>query len=69
MAEKTIKITESCARTIMRVLDDFCDLDHRANCSNEYFRKHFVMLVTNPIVEDARSELEHAYDAIMTKKE
>lgn len=57
-----LKISESTARAVVRVLEDILDLDSRAGCSDKYFRQHFVTVARVPPVQDALEELRAQLD-------
>lgn len=57
-----IRISESCARAMMRVLEEIDDLDCRAKCSDKYFRQHFKTVVSVPPVTEAYAEIRQAID-------
>lgn len=55
-----VQIEDSTARVIIRVLEDITDTDARMSCSDAGFRRHFVMLATNPVTIDALIALKQA---------
>lgn len=66
MSDKTVTISENTARILLRTLEEVCGANDRARCSDAYFRQHFLMLIKDSFVSEARAQLEAAYLAAIT---
>lgn len=62
-----ITISEATARGLLRLLDEIMDIDSRANCSDKYFRTHFMAVTKANIVTGGYKELKDAIEAAGTK--
>ena len=62
-----VTISEATARGLLRLLDEIMDIDSRANCSDKYFRTHFMAVAKANIATGGYRELKDAIEAAGTK--
>ena len=62
-----ITISEATANGLIMLLEDIMEIDSRANCSDKYFRTHFMAVAKANIVTGGYKELKDAIEAASAK--
>ena len=69
MADKNIVLSERDAYALKYLIDDILEVDNRANCSDRFFRTHFMNVVKAGIVNGTYANLSSALEGLTAEPE